>query len=126
MTDINREKDLNSGDFHVDDEHIRDINKTMLDHWQIIYAHIKAAVDSDNPTIIDALNAVCVLVRLTEAESLERNLELERMFSGKDLITRVDRETAHKLVDEVLNSRDGNGMFALGNFMDVAGRRKKK
>jgi hypothetical protein len=114
-----------TGDFHIDDENFSE-QEPELDKWQILDAHIGAAAISDNPTVIDALQTLCLLVRMVEPEKLETNLSIEKSFSGKDFVTRLDRIEAHQIVDEVLTQRYVSGIIALGNLMNVVRREKRK
>jgi hypothetical protein len=85
-------------------------------------ACLEAALNSDNPTIVDALQSLFVLVRLVEPDGYRDCVEQRNVYSiiAECHAQRINAGEAHAMIDTVLASRDCAAVFALDNFMDVA------
>jgi len=86
---------------------------------EIQQACLDCALQSKNPTIINALEQLYVLMRLCEPDLIKMWLTI---FSAET--RNINREEAHRIVDDVIDSHDTHALLALDNFIDVALRRK--
>jgi hypothetical protein len=92
----------------------------MTDPSELRQACLDVAINSENPAVVDAVEALCVLIRLSEPEEFSKSLR------ANSWPVRVNLAKAHQIVDEVLEKPDNASLIALENFIDVASRRRKK
>ena len=89
-------------------------------------AYLHVAAESSNPTIMDAIDNLKMLVRMTDPENADYMLRVLGMNRAIDHIRagRIDKGKVSRIVEEIIHRADNDGLTALENLIDVSYRRR--
>lgn len=96
--------------------------EVVVSKIDLLRMYIEIACWSDNPTIVDAIENLMMMVKIAEPDAVQEALFQATVYSGVAEVRRqqIDLEEAHEIVDEVIEKGDTNSIFALDNLIDVA------
>lgn len=105
------------------------LKDTVLDDFDKKSAYMQAALLSDNPTVVDHIEKLMLLISITDPKAVATNIETATMLTyikTRSKVSSHDREKIHKIVDDILDNIRGASFVALENLFDVAQREFKK